>query len=142
MRTDEKLDFIFYIIGWCLIGILGILIAVVKIIGTAWLAKVGPCLFHAATGLYCPGCGGTRATFALFRGEFIRSFKFHPFVPYAAVIGGWFMISQTIQRVSGNRIRIGMRYRDIYMWIAVVIILLNFIIKNGLLLFANIALLG
>lgn len=142
MKTDEKLDYIFYIVGWCCLGILGILVAMVKIYGTSWLSRFGFCIFHLTTGLYCPGCGGTRATFALFRGELVRSIKFHPFVPYAAFLGGWFMISQTIQRISGNRIKIGMHYRDIYLWIALVIVIVNFLIKNGLLLFANIALLG
>ncbi len=33
---------------------------------TKWLPK---CLFHEWTGLYCPGCGGTRALYALLHGE-------------------------------------------------------------------------
>ena len=33
-----------------------------------------PCVFHAVTGLYCPGCGGTRAAAVLFQGEILRSF--------------------------------------------------------------------
>ena len=32
-----------------------------------------PCLFHLMTGLYCPGCGGTRAVRALFRGDLAMS---------------------------------------------------------------------
>ena len=31
-----------------------------------WLPK---CLFHEWTGLYCPGCGGTRALYALLHGD-------------------------------------------------------------------------
>lgn len=42
-----------------------------------------PCLFHFITGLYCPGCGGTRAIRALFHGEILKSFCYHPFVLYA-----------------------------------------------------------
>lgn len=44
-----------------------------------------PCLFYIFTGAYCPGCGGTRAVRALFRGEIKRSFLYHPFVLYVAI---------------------------------------------------------
>jgi len=34
------------------------------------VATVGlPCAFHQLTHLYCPGCGATRATWALIRGD-------------------------------------------------------------------------
>ena len=34
-----------------------------------------PCLFYKFTNLYCPGCGGTRAFFALSRGDFSEAFS-------------------------------------------------------------------
>jgi hypothetical protein len=35
------------------------------------VATVGlPCLFHEMTHLYCPGCGATRAVWALTKGDF------------------------------------------------------------------------
>ena len=43
-----------------------------------------PCLFHLATGYYCPGCGGTRAITALLHGQILNSFLYHPVVLYAA----------------------------------------------------------
>lgn len=45
-----------------------------------------PCLFQLITGLYCPGCGGTRAVKALLRGEFLTSLHYHPLVLYMAVV--------------------------------------------------------
>jgi len=33
-----------------------------------------PCLFYCATGIYCPGCGGTRAVKYLLKGEILKSF--------------------------------------------------------------------
>ena len=89
-----------------------------------------PCPFHALTGAYCPGCGGTRAVRALLAGKWLRSFVLHPFVPYAALLSGWFMISQTIERVSGSRIRIALRFRDVYIWIALLLIVVNCLVKN------------
>jgi len=55
-------------------------------------------------------------------------------VPYTAFVGGWFLISQTIERVSKHKIAIGLHYRDAYLWIALGIMVVNFILKNVLLL--------
>ena len=40
--------------------------------------QVGDCLVRDMTGIYCPGCGGTRAVFALLRGDLIASFLYYP----------------------------------------------------------------
>ncbi|MCI9535933.1 MAG: DUF2752 domain-containing protein [Lachnospiraceae bacterium] len=42
-----------------------------------------PCLFRAMTGLYCPGCGGTRAVQYLLQGRLLLSLRYHPLVLYA-----------------------------------------------------------
>jgi hypothetical protein len=34
-----------------------------------------PCVFHLLTGLYCPGCGGTRAILALLAGNVGLAFR-------------------------------------------------------------------
>ncbi len=38
-----------------------------------------PCVFRKATGIYCPGCGSTRALRALFGGDFFAAFRYNPF---------------------------------------------------------------
>lgn len=45
-----------------------------------------PCLFHLLTGLYCPGCGGTRAVWYLLHGRIFESIRYHPLVPYTVVV--------------------------------------------------------
>lgn len=52
------------------------------------------------------------------------------------------MISQTIERISRGKIHIGMHYRDLYLWIALVIAILNCLIKNLVLAVTGVALLG
>ncbi len=140
MKADAEMNPYFYITGWILIGVTAALAAAERLFHLfEWMP---PCAFYTVTGFYCPGCGGTRACFALLRGNLLRSLYFHPFVLYTAVIGGWFMVSQTIERLSRGKIAIGMNFRSIYLWIALVIVVANFLIKNGILLFSGVALLG
>ncbi len=101
-----------------------------------------PCLLHTLTGYYCPGCGGTRAVYALLRLQIVRSFICHPLVPYGAAVYMWFMASHTIERASRGRIRIGMPYHPSWLWAALVILALNVLVKDGALFFFGIDLLA
>ena len=61
-----------------LIGMLG---------GLDWLLlQYDGCEFKRVTGVYCPGCGGTRAFFALLRLKPVKSFFYHPAVLYFVVV--------------------------------------------------------
>ena len=40
------------------------------------------------------------------------------------------MLSHTIEWVSQQNLRIGMRYREIYLWLALVIVVINAAVKN------------
>jgi hypothetical protein len=142
MKADKELDPYFYRIGWIFLAI-GALYALIRFgFRINLIQKLPRCAFHTATGYYCPGCGGSRAVVLLFRGKLMRSLYYHPFVLYSAVIGGWFMISQSIERLTRGRWQIGMHYRNIYLWIGLALILLNCIIKNAVLAFAGIPLIG
>jgi hypothetical protein len=54
-----------------------------------------PCLFHAFTGLYCPGCGLTRALHALVHGDLARMVAMNALLPLLLValpllaVHGW-----------------------------------------------------
>ncbi len=133
-KKPASIETTLYITGWCLIGLFLMISLFLSITGFPIRNYLLPCIFHSVTGYYCPGCGGTRSSFYLLHGHFIRSFLYHPFVIYVAVLGLWFMLSQSIERISRHRIRIGMKYRDIYLWIAIVIVAVNFIVKNLFLL--------
>ena len=90
------------------------------------------CLLYRLTGLYCPGCGATRALSAFLHGHPIRSFLYHPVVDYVAALYLWFLLSQTIERISHGRIAIGMKYRDRYLWIVLAVLILHCLIRNVL----------
>lgn len=91
MKTDKLLDKCFYIIGWTGIVIAGVIFGLYRA-GILPMLRVAPCMIHRMTGYYCPGCGGTRATYALLQGKIITSLYYHPIVVYGVVVGGWFMI--------------------------------------------------
>ena len=70
-----------------------------------------PCLFHLITGFYCPGCGGTRAVKYLLHGQILKSIRYRPLVFYAVK-----------------------RYQE-FVYLGVVVILINWVLKNILLLY-------
>lgn len=50
-----------------------------------------PCPFRSLTGLWCPGCGLTRATHHLFRGDLVQALRFNVFAVLilAALAAAW-----------------------------------------------------
>lgn len=93
----------------------------------------GPCLFHAMTGLYCPGCGGTRAVWYLLHGHLCLSFRFHPLVPYTAAVLLMETVSFLAARASGNR-KLYLGHERYFLYLAVGIVAVNFVVKNYLLI--------
>ena len=49
------------------------------------------CMFHQATGLWCPGCGLTRATHDLLHGDVVSALGSNLFTPFVllAVVATW-----------------------------------------------------
>lgn len=104
----------------------------VWIFGDSWLVWAPECVFERVTGLYCPGCGGTRSVIALFRGRIVKSFIFHPVVPYAFAVFTVFMIKMfllkhfNIGREHGGRILV-------FIYIGIGIVIVQWIVKLVLL---------
>lgn len=55
-----------------------IIFLVYFVVGKRFLYSLCPSV--VITGLPCPGCGLTRATFAFMRGDFLRAWELHPFI--------------------------------------------------------------
>lgn len=58
------------------------------------------CIFHAATGTWCPGCGGLRATHELLNGDVGAAIGMNPVVvfvilPLIIFAMGWWLLSAT-----------------------------------------------
>lgn len=131
-NKNRSLEDHLYLIGWIflLVGSIGIFL---------YLHLIVPgldgytCVFYRLFGIYCPGCGGTRAVSALLAGHLLQATWYHPLVTYTVIIFGGFMLSQTLARLHIGRIR-GWHFHEWHLYGAVGIMIGNFILKNILLL--------
>lgn len=141
------MDKVLYRLGIFLF-IAGIIVSIMQNFGVINLSQLlYPCLFHQITGLFCPGCGGTRAFTSLLQGRFISCFVYHPFVFYCFVMYVLFMTSHTLEKlyISNNKKKApnkspfakGLPLRIGYVYFGIVIILLQWMIKNIFLLLIN-----
>lgn len=86
IASDQRWYFITAFLLAGLLGVVGILVNHTP--GESpWLPS---CPFHALTGLFCPGCGITRALHALLHGEFVKAFSMNALgivcLPFMALI--------------------------------------------------------
>lgn len=95
--------------------------------------KLPSCMCFRVLGIYCPGCGGTRAVLALLHRDFLLSLWYHPLVLYTVVIFGGFMLTQTLERFRFPGIR-GWKFHVWHLMGAVILMTVNFVGKNILLL--------
>ena len=117
----------FYLLGWLLLA--GCILFYLLLLYVPAIRRI-PCWFRLFTGFYCPGCGATRAFVLLCRGRLRDSIFYYPAVLYAAVLYIWFMVSNSIHLVSKGRIPIGLKFRNLYLYIGILLILGNWIVKN------------
>lgn len=99
-----------------------------------------PCLFHRLTGLYCPGCGGTRSIYALLTGQLLQSFYYHPIVLYTVVCFLWHFAKEALKKASKGKYRLYMPPPELLLKIAAVVVAVNWLLRNLLLIVWGIAL--
>jgi hypothetical protein len=86
------------------------------------------CQFHRLTGLNCPGCGMTRAAYALLHGDAWTAL--HDNALFVAVLGGlalrgvWFAVNQARGR------RNGVFFRAQWLWWLLVVALVFTVLRN------------
>lgn len=130
VMRKRGLDDWLYGIGWLLIPVSVMVCRLYERAG-GWSGRLF-CPVDRILGIYCPGCGGTRAVWLLFHGRPMMSVWYHPFVLYTAVLYAAFMISQTFARLTGYRWGNGMVFREWYLYGGVAVIAVNFVLKNVL----------
>jgi hypothetical protein len=68
--------------------------------GSSWVTP--PCMMHKMTGLHCPGCGSTRATYALLHGDVTGAMKKNIIFVIALPFLGWWAACMTWRWVRGR----------------------------------------
>lgn len=125
LRVDE----VFYQIGkviWLPFCVLGVWFAH---IGYEQYGELAACAIRKMCGLPCPGCGGTRAVYYLFQGEFIRSFQLNPTVIYGILAYLHFMLLFFYRKHIGKTIEEREIHIQYYMYVAIAVILVQWLIK-------------
>lgn len=114
----------------CILGGFAILVLAVTGLFSIPLESISyPCWIHSKIGLYCPGCGGTRAFLAVLHGRFLRSLYYHPVVPYMGVIYVLFLEKGILHYLSRGKFAF-MRFRLGYVYVGIAITIVQFLIKN------------
>ncbi len=118
----------------CLILLPFFIIAVVVFIifGDKIVGLGNECSFKKLTGLYCVGCGGTRALNHFVHLHLLKSLFYHPFVIYAFVAYTLYTINSFLYRHHKKCIEKLNPFVLLYVGLGV--LLVNFLVKNIFLL--------
>jgi hypothetical protein len=86
------------------------------------------CQVHRLTGLECPGCGATRATYALLHGEFLTALHDNALFVFvlaaAAIRAGWFGLNRWRGKRNGEF------FRARFLWPLLVLALVFTVLRN------------
>lgn len=125
MQSEDNIMYHFFLSAIPVIAILYVVLTTFEI-GPAWMQE---CQLHLWTGLYCPGCGATRAVTFLLHGDIRNSLFYYPAVAPTGMFMILYVMSHTISKMTKGKIK-SMRYRWWYVLVPAGLIVVNCIWKN------------
>jgi hypothetical protein len=111
----------------CAIGIIAI--TILYLFDPTRSGIYAPCIFHRLTGLYCPGCGSTRAIHQLLHGHVIRAFRLNSLMVLSLPFVACGLLSQFLSYTRGRRL-LEAAVPSICIWIYLGIVLAFGIARN------------
>lgn len=123
IKTNED---VLYYVGIALLVTAGLVIFVLEFFDL----ELWPCFFKAVTGIYCPGCGGTRAVKCMLSGNFLKSLYHQPAILPGTVVFLIFMVTHTIEKIFPQGKIKGIKFRMVYVYVFLGLLMLNMIMKN------------
>lgn len=98
--------------------------------------NLAECAVKKRCGLPCPGCGGTRAFYYLFQGEFVKSFFYNPVVVYGTLAYIHYMLLYFYRKNISKTVINKEIHIEYYMYLAIGVLLIQWIIKLIIILFS------
>ena len=90
-----------------------------------------PCAFLEAYGLYCPGCGNTRAFHALMHFDIVGVFQNNILFPWMLFILVWLGLGEYLRLLLERRVLwLPKKFRIWWVWVALGIVALFTILRN------------
>lgn len=89
-----------------------------------------PCPIHSLTGLYCPGCGASRALASLLRLDFYAAFRWNPLLVPVLPFALFYLMWGSASWVRHGRNTLDERIPPKLLWALVVVVLLYFLLRN------------
>lgn len=87
------------------------------------------CFFHEATGLNCPGCGGTRAVLALFHGRFAEALHDNVLVVALIPLMAWTLWRVAVLAWTG--VWVPPRIRDQRLTVPIAVLIVAFFVLRN-----------
>lgn len=106
-----------------------LLILFLAFVLVTYFFKLPNCPFKLLIGYPCPACGLTRATFALFRFDFVAAFNYNPLIFILPIIG-WIIIFK-------SRPLIEKIYKSKVFWIVVGLLVIGVFILRFIFVYPN-----
>ena len=96
------------------------------------------CIIYEKFGIYCPGCGCTRAFISLMNGKILASLYYNPTVLYTVVVLTIYVISTTLAKIfKKENSKYVLKYSPVYIYIGIFILIGTCIVKNILVTIHN-----
>jgi len=109
--------------------ILIIFLATIYIIYFDKIIKIPECVVFKNLGIYCPGCGATRAVYSLYNGDILKSIYYNPIIIYILIILFLYLITEGICKITKKGNKFIINDVSVYVYFGLVILLINWLIK-------------
>lgn len=86
------------------------------------------CYLYELTGIYCPGCGCTRAVYALIHGDVILSLKQNPLV-IVSLAALFVLYIELVFRAFGKKLRTFV-HSKYFLWGTFIVIMIYTVLRN------------